>query len=620
MSNPTSASPSASAQHQPTPITANVAEIRTAWIDWRDNHITARDAGPAPRLRVLGGVDIDSTTSEGQAYGILFASLFDEQALLDNLWIFANDHLTTRGLMHWHVGGYGVFLNRGAATDADVDMALGMLNACQQVSAGLWPPSTNGLDYCAIATDLINAIWEHEVDKPGREPRGGLNTNAGYELLPGDQWDLERDFPDGIVNLSYFSPGYFRLFAAFTDNPGWLDVIARGYAIAQQAQSIPGNCSRLVPNWNTYAGRVQTVPWHGETSAYWGWDAARFAWRVAVDRYWFDAPESRQMLNDIGGFFSSVGIGSVRTEYRLDGRFVQDFRTAFFTANAASAIWAAPNPTAVRCGQAGGILRSTPQQAYNQVVATIEPNAPSNATYYNNAWRLFALLLMSGNFPNLMTLDGGTTVAAVPPVPPLPTDRPTPTLIPTRQPTTVPPTNLPTQPQPTALPSAIVPLPTSTPITSAQTALRVQYYPNDATAISDNHVRPFIRIHNDGPDRVPLSELTLRYYVSIFDNQPLVFTCDYAEIGCGNLTGQFVAVNPPVAGATDYVEIGFSGGAGFVLPGDDSGQMQLRIHKANWAAFDELNDYSFTPRFAEFTDWPNITLYRNGVLVWGIEP
>lgn len=60
------------------------------------------------------GVDSTTTVSEGQAYGMLFASLFDEQQTFDGLWLFTRDHLDKYGLMHWHIGDPRQVLGTGA--------------------------------------------------------------------------------------------------------------------------------------------------------------------------------------------------------------------------------------------------------------------------------------------------------------------------------------------------------------------------------------------------------------------------------------------------------------------------------------------------------------------------
>ena len=396
-------------------ITYNPADLESAWSSWKSNYVTTSGAGSSPRQRVLGGVSSASTVSEGQAYGLLLSSLFDEQPLFDGLWLFAADHLDSKGLMNWHIFSHGVVAGSGAATDGDVDMAIAMVTACNKVTAGIWSPSSNNLDYCQIANDLIDSIWQYEVDHPGSTPSGGLDNNQGYELLPGDSWSLKTEYPDGIVNLSYFSPAYFRVFADFTANSGWYSVIDRNYEIANLSQQIAGNCSFLIPNWSKYNGQYQHVPWQGGTSEYWGYDGARFAWRVATDSAWFGDPEAVETMNEIGGFFSSIGINDVHIEYRLNGSYVNGGRNPFFVSNAASAIWAAPSPIASGCGQATGTLRTSPQQAYEAVV-----NIPTE-NYYNDSWRLLTMVLMTGNFPNPQTIVDGVPPTATPsPIPDLP--------------------------------------------------------------------------------------------------------------------------------------------------------------------------------------------------------
>ena len=372
----------------------NTADTYAAWEMWKSDFVSTDGAGDWPRQRVYGGVDEYSTVSEGQAYGMLLAVTFDDQTLFDGLILFAAEHTNENGLMHWHVGWYGEILGMGAATDADLDMAMALVYACTKTNSGQWAASQNGLDYCTIAKQMIDTIWQHEVDHPGQGPYAGLDNNKGYELLPGDSWYLKNDHRNGITNLSYFSPAYFRVFADFTGNTGWYNVTQRGYDIAALAQATPDNCSGLVSNWNQYNGAPEYVDWHGEASAYWGWDAARYAWRVALDYHWYGAPEAAADLNEMAGFFGSVGINNVKAEYRLDGTPVNDYGTSYFTSHAASAIWAAPNPMPTVCGQAQGQVMTGPQQAYDAVVS-----AGHTGSYFDDSWRLLTLAMMTGQLP-----------------------------------------------------------------------------------------------------------------------------------------------------------------------------------------------------------------------------
>jgi hypothetical protein len=56
------------------------------------------------------------------------------------------------------------------------------------------------------------------------------------------------------------------------------------------------------------------------------------------------------------------------------------------------------------------------------------------------------------------------------------------------------------------------------------------------------------------------------------------------------------------------------------LAGSQNGVIRARFSKADSSNYTETGDYSFDPTKLSFADWDHVTLYRNGVLVWGTEP
>jgi hypothetical protein len=102
---------------------------------------------------------------------------------------------------------------------------------------------------------------------------------------------------------------------------------------------------------------------------------------------------------------------------------------------------------------------------------------------------------------------------------------------------------------------------------------------------------------------------------------PLVFACDYALVGCNNITSKFVVLPSAEPKANTYLEIGFTAAAGSIAPGQSSGEIQTRVHHVNWSNFITTDSYSFIsdPSFV-YKDTQTVTLYLNGVLVWGAEP
>jgi Cellulose binding domain len=138
----------------------------------------------------------------------------------------------------------------------------------------------------------------------------------------------------------------------------------------------------------------------------------------------------------------------------------------------------------------------------------------------------------------------------------------------------------------------------------------------------DNQLYAHYQIVNTTSAAVPLSSLTMRYW---FTNEtpadPLVFACDYALVGCANITARFVVLSSPVTRANTYLEISFNAAAGSLAPGQSSGEIQTRIHHAAYSNFITTETYSFISDTSfVYKDTETVNLYRNGTLVWGVEP
>jgi endoglucanase len=215
-----------------------------------------------------------------------------------------------------------------------------------------------------------------------------------------------------------------------------------------------------------------------------------------------------------------------------------------------------------------------------------------------------------------------STNAATPgsvPIPPMGGASPTPTSTPTTTPTATPsasPTATPT-PTPSASPTA-TPSPTPT-VTPTGGSLKALYRAGDASA-STNIIRPQLQVASIGASAIDLGTVTVRYWYTADSTQPQTWVCDFAQVGCANLTARFVSVSPARTNADTYLEVGFRSGLTALAAGTSTGEIQDRFNRSDFTSYNQANDYSFNAAATAYTDNPRVTIYVSGVLVWGTEP
>ncbi|MEZ2336397.1 cellulose binding domain-containing protein [Mucilaginibacter sp. RCC_168] len=150
--------------------------------------------------------------------------------------------------------------------------------------------------------------------------------------------------------------------------------------------------------------------------------------------------------------------------------------------------------------------------------------------------------------------------------------------------------------------------------------IHMQSLDGDNGQLTNNLIKPYLKISNQDSVAVKYSELTARYWFTAENYAGINTYIDYAQLGTGNITATYIPLPNPRSNAFGYVEYAFAATTGNLNPGSTSGAIQSRFGNSDWSNLSEANDYSYRQGSAVYADNPNITLYRNGVLIWGTEP
>lgn len=234
----------------------------------------------------------DTTTSEGQSYAMLRAVWQDDKATFDGVWAWTKDHLQSRTgdrlfSWLWEKGGDGYKLGDSAtASDADQDIAVALLFASKR-----W----GDVSYLSAAKEIINDIWEEEV----------IKVRGRYYLAA---WaDTEQD-GGYLINPSYLSPATYKIFSEVDTKHHWVKLVDDSYFLLNKLGTQKDNKTYLPPNWvllDKKTGEIKSATGIlGEDADFYGFDAFRVMWRVALDAVWFKEPRAIEYLGRIKPFFA----------------------------------------------------------------------------------------------------------------------------------------------------------------------------------------------------------------------------------------------------------------------------------------------------------------------------
>jgi endoglucanase len=270
-------------------------QLQSEYDAWKAAHVQACSNGSSVVVR-----DGD-VVSVGIGYGMLLAVGMSEQTLFDGFWKYYQDHLDSSGLMNMQTGvcdGPGNN-NQNASTDADLDAAMALVQA-----AARWP---NG-GYLAKAQALTTKIIQFESD----------TCDGRRVLCPGDAFGGCNDPNDQRINPSYFSPGYYKVFAHYFSEQAstWLALADGSYQLYAIYQA---RMSNLVPDWSGPDG--------SDTGYMYWYDACRTPFRVAVDYAWTGDTRAKTFMQNVSSWVDQGG-GLPKAAQQQNSAFIGAFALA----------------------------------------------------------------------------------------------------------------------------------------------------------------------------------------------------------------------------------------------------------------------------------------------------
>lgn len=309
------------------------------------------------------------TVSEGIAYGMLLSAYYGDKALFDGLWAYYKKFDNGKGIMHWGINNAAncAIVGQNGATDAELDVAWALWVAHNQF----------GFDatYLAGAKAMIKAIKDHEID-------------ATKTLKPGDAFGGAGSGNNDLVNPSYFSPAYYRVFGEITnDTDFWMAVYKRGYDILDKAANAT---TGLVPDWSTSGGVIPApgASTYDNGGTMFFYDAIRTPVRTALDYLWYgdEAPRALAFTSKINAWLRGKhpSVATIGSQYSLNGTQTQSFHNNTFVGAFAVSAMATDDPN----------TRNYLTSLYNDNVTT----TPQAGEYFNSSWKVLSLFMLTGNF------------------------------------------------------------------------------------------------------------------------------------------------------------------------------------------------------------------------------
>lgn len=323
----------------------------------------------------------NQTTSEGQSYALLRAVWEDDRVTFDRVlgWTMNNLKLPDAHLFAWVAeedkSGIPRVKDFTTASDADEDIALALLFAGKK-----WQEPS----YDELAGRIIRDIWNREV----------VFVDGLYYVVAGTDLRRQNGY---LVNPSYFAPANYRIFADADPEHPWEAVADDAYRILDKlaASKTFGGQTNLPPNWfivDALGNYHSTISYTHAGADYYGYDAFRTFWRVALDYVWFETEEAKEYLQDVRPFFAKEWNEKrkIHSVYLLDGTPGVSF-----------------DDRSTDAGALAVFFITEPEMAIDLYSTNFWPNFRregywgDQSKYYDQNWAWFGTALYTHNLPNL---------------------------------------------------------------------------------------------------------------------------------------------------------------------------------------------------------------------------
>lgn len=240
--------------------------------------------------------------SEGVGYGLILSLYNEDQIHFDAILDGAEQTMWNGQFYDWRVDAQNQKIAFGGATDAEQDIAAMLFLAYRKTQNGLWKSDRKDWYYTRAMTILQN-LWNQ-----------GIQNNI---IRPGYQWGGNE-----FVNVGYFAPAWYRIFAEYDPDHDWLAVVNRSYDILMNS---PGYHNGLVPDWMTPDGSyTSNLGYNAYGDGHYLFkDAIRVFWRLGTDYLWFQESRAQDFLEHAYFFLENEWGGiSASNFFQMNGELV----------------------------------------------------------------------------------------------------------------------------------------------------------------------------------------------------------------------------------------------------------------------------------------------------------